>query len=407
MNRKQTVWWLLAAAFVTLIASVAVYWEAVVMLVAPQIPLRQAMETAIIALEERYQESPVPILLQGYDPDGLNTAQVELAEEGSVKGILEVRANLEDNQIFLRGTLPKAAQLGSVSAYLDQDRIALTSDTLLQGGYYGITYNTFRQDIQKIPLVSLLVPEQLISQWEDSLGDLQKKLNWAIALPELPEIPMEQIKAAPAALWLLRGRTSVQDLEVGGQMQPCWKVAYRLKEKTAGLLWETLLYTPMPENGKVQFAFYLYGRSLVCVELNIEAGQQQIEGLLTLGPDAKTDDLHLSAQINGSSQNFSLTTKQGRETLQFNGLSLSYRWDPAQGDFTLYRPEPLPMKLTPAPDGFQIQSSRLWENYDCTLTVTKGTQIEPPACKNLDQWSLEDLLIFLNGVWTLIQPKIG
>lgn len=63
------------------------------------------------------------------------------------------------------------------------------------------------------------------------------------------------------------------------------------------------------------------------------------------------------------------------------------------------------MKLTPAPDGFRIQSS-LWKNYDSTLTVTKGTPIQPPDCKNLDQWSLDDLLIFLNGVWSLIQPKI-
>lgn len=417
MEKKQVKWWLLAAALVILVASAAVYWDALVMAVAPQIPLRRALSAAITSLEERYQDSPIPILLRGYDSDGLNAARVELTDkhDGEAKGILEVQAALEENQIFIRGTLPEAAELGSLSVYLDRDRLALTSDALLRGGYYGIAYDTFRQDLQSIPLVRLLVSEKLITQWEDSLRSIQKQMDWDLSLPELPEIPVDGIKSATAALWVLRGHVSVENLEIGGQMQPCWRVGYRLREKTAGLIWEKLMNEPLPEGGRVQFAFYLYQNSLVRVELNVEAGPKKMDGVLTLGPDVKRDDFILDASINGVSQRFSLTTRQGRESLQLNGQGISYSWNPASGDFTLFLAEPLPMKLTPAADGFQIQSDRLWSllrktpvlDYDCIVTIQKGTRFQTPEFKNLDQWSLDDLLIFLNGVWTLLQPKIG
>lgn len=417
MKRKQLIWQLIAAVFLILSVSAAVYWDVIMMYAAPQVALRRALESAVTSLEERYQESPLPILVKGYDADGLNIARVELKgkEDGITKGVLDVQTNLEDNQIFFRGTLPEAAKLGSLSVYLGHDHMALTSDTLLQGGYYGITYDTFRQDLQSIPLVRFLVSEKLVSQWEDSVLDLQKKLDWDISLPELPEIPVEGIKSATVALWALRGHASVENLEIEGQVQPCWKVDYRLREKIAGLIWENLMNIPMPEGGRVQFAFYLYQDSLVRVELNIEAGPKKIDGVLTIGPDIKQDDLMLDATINGVSQCFSLTAQQGRETLQLNGQSISYSWNPASGNFTLFLSEPLPMKLTPAEDGFQIQSGRLWSlvrknpvsDYDCIVTIKRGARIQQPEFKNLDQWSLDDLLTFLNGVWTLIQPKTG
>lgn len=417
MKQKHLIWQLLAAVLLILAVSVAVCWDALVMYAAPQVPLRRALERAITSLENRYQESPLPILVEGYDSDGLNTARMELKgkDDGLTKGVLDVQTDLEENRIFFRGTLPEAAKLGSLSVYLDRDCMALTSETLLQGGYYGITYDTFRQDLQSIPLVRFLVSEKLISQWEDSLGDLRNELDWDLSLPELPKIPVEGIKSATVALWALRGHASVQPLDIDGQMQPCWKVDYRLREKTAGLIWEKLMNAPMPEGGRIQFAFYLFQDSLVRVELNIEAGPKKIEGILALGPDVRHDDIRLDARINGVSQHFSLTTQQGRESVQLNGQGISYSWNPASGDFTLFLSEPLPMKLTPAEDGFQIQSGRLWSlirknpvsDYDCIVTIKKETRFQPPEFKNLDQWSLDDLLIFLNGVWTLIQPKIG
>ncbi|MDO5399854.1 MAG: hypothetical protein Q4F17_02595 [Eubacteriales bacterium] len=404
----------LGAVLVILGASVYFYWDALVMYAAPQVPLKAALGTVFDALEQRYQDSPVPVLFRGYQADGLNSVQVELSQDGAVKGRLEAQVDLEGNRLSFRGTLPEAQRLGSVSMYLDRERVALTSDTLLQGGYYGITYDTFRQDLGEIPLVSLLAPEALISQWEDSLKDIQQKMDWSVELPQLPEISMDDLKTATLALWALRGRTSVQNLRVDGQQRPCWKVAYALDGEPARLLWEKALNTPMPQDGQIRFAFYLWENALVRLEL--EAGET-LACALDLGPDAREDDLNLTVRTDGLTRSLGLQTRQGRDTLLLDGTAYSWDWNRTAGDLTLLLPgkEPLPMTLTAAPEGFCLQSDYLWrrlrenpvQDYTCTLTVTKGTQFRTPEYKNLNAWSLDDLLTFLNGAWTLLLPQEG
>lgn len=67
------------------------------------------------------------------------------------------------------------------------------------------------------------------SKTDEAVQALQKKMSWEISLPAVPEIDMEQIKAAPLALWALRGRTSIQELTLGDRTLPCYRVAYKLE----------------------------------------------------------------------------------------------------------------------------------------------------------------------------------
>lgn len=415
LKNKGILWPLLAAVGALLIALAAFYWDALVMVAAPQIPLRQALGTAMTALEERYQESPVPILLRGYDHNGLNAAQVELSADGAVQGRLDVQADLEGNQIFLRGTLPEARQLGSLSLYLGREYAALTSDTLLQGGYYGITYRSFREDLLEIPLASFLVSEKRLSQWEDSVRALQEKMDWSLNLPQIPDISVDDLKTATLALWALRGRVTVEQLNVNGQLRSCWRVAYGLKGETAAFLWEKAMKTPMPQDGQIRFAFYLCEQSLVRLELEAGAEVPQMALALDLGLDAREDDLPVVLLQDGSTWNISLTSRQGRNTLLADGTAYCWDWNQATGALTLLLPgqEPLPMKLFPTDEGFRVESDHLWrllrenskKDYRCTLTITKGADVVSPSFKNLNQWSFDDLMLVLNGVWSLIWPQ--
>lgn len=416
---KKRILPILAVLAVILVASAAIYWDAIVMYIAPQIPLKEALDAVFTGLHQRWQESPVPILLRGYDADGLNTSQLELTDPatGAVQGRLEVQSDLEGNQIAFQGTLPNAEKLGSASVYMNREFAALTSDALLQGGYYGITYDSFSQDIRSFPLVSLLAPEKLLNQWQEQMDDMQEQMCWELSLPELPEITLEELKTVSLGLWVLRGRVSTQTLDAGGEALTCWLVTYDLTGELAGFLWKAAANAPMPEDGRIRLSFCLYQKSLIRVELEAAAGEQKMAVHLELGPDAYQDDLSLTVAKENTSHTMALNTQQGRDNITVDGTTYAYQWDRPTGGLLLLLPDkdPLALKLTAAGDGFRVESDQLWRfvrknaltNYGCTLTVTKGAEIQPPEYKNLDQWSMEDLMIFLNSVWTLIAPQNG
>ena len=95
--------------------------------------------------------------------------------------------------------------------------------------------------------------------------------------------------------------------------------------------------------------------------------------------------------------------------------SISYDWQPQTGDMVLTLPEksPISLNLSQAQDGFQIQTKDFAaliginsrKEFDSTMTVCKGTAITPPNYKNLDEWSLDDLLVLLGSIGGLLGFK--
>lgn len=416
-STKKTLWIILAAVIAVWIAMVAVFWDVLVMYLAPQIPVGTALSSACDALQTRYKESPVPIFLRGYDEGGQTTAHLELrTKTGDVsKGALLVRSDLKKNQIQMDGTLPDETSLGSISIYLDRNFAALSSDKLLRGGYYGITYDTFEQDFRSIPLVSLLVPNAQLSQWTDSVRALQEKMNRGVSLPSVPNIPIDLLKKAPLALWVLRGRVSTENLDVNSQLLPCYKVVYRVDEGTARGIVERVAPGAVPQNAQAQLTCWLHQKSLVQMKLEAAAGEKQISLMVTLGCDAGRDDLAIEAAASAMGQTTVRIRKEGAwDVIDLGDTLISYQWDSKTGDLVLRLPEKeaVSMNLSEAESGFRVESpelgkivgSRLFDGYNCTAIVTKGAEITTPDFKNLDQWSLEDLGIFLTGIWSVIKP---
>lgn len=83
MMDKKKYWVLLPAVLLIIAAAMYVFRDALIMILVPQIPLSKAIQSAAVSLEERYQSSPLPILLRGYDESGLNTIEADLTENGA------------------------------------------------------------------------------------------------------------------------------------------------------------------------------------------------------------------------------------------------------------------------------------------------------------------------------------
>lgn len=415
--KRKTIWVILAAVIAIWIAFVAVYWDVLVMYIAPQIPLGTALETACSDLEARYQESPIPIFLRGYDETGRNTVSLELrTKTGAVpSGELTIQSQLEENRLQMDGKLPEETKLGNISLYMDRDFAALTSDTLLRSGYYGITYDTFAQDLRSIPLVSFLVPSEQIAQWEGSLGKFQEKMSRTVNLPPIPEIPFDLLKKAPLALWVLRGKVTVQTPEINGEKFPCYQVVYRVDEETAKAVTERLAPGRVPSDSQVTLTCWLHEEKLVYLKLDASAGESSISVALTLIGDARTGDITVEVSGSGMQPSTISIRREGEwETIRLGDVVFSCQWNPGNGQLALKLPEKeaVSLRLSEAEKGFRLESPelgkmlgvRLFDGYDCSAVVTRGAEFATPDFKNLDRWSLEDLGIFLTGVWSVIKP---
>lgn len=416
MEKKKRIWIIVLMVLLSLGVAVAFYWDVLVMYAAPQIPIRQALERAFLSLEQRFQESPGAVILGAYDDEGKNTFSVELRDPEGIlpRRTMEIQADLLDPQLLFRGALPDDPRLGNVELFMGPDFFSIRSDALLGGGCYGITYDTFRQDILSIPLVKIAMPDALVDQWADSLDQLQKKMDWKVTLPHIPEVSVEDVRTAALGLWILRGRVTTQELMVGSQSLTCWKVRYQLDGKAACSLYEAVTGKSASKDQQIRLVFYLHQRSLVGLEFEASAGRPQLTASAFLGLDPMTDDLSLNTAGRAGEFHASVTSRQGRKTLRINDFRCDYDWDRQSGDLLLLLPgrEPVPMKLKNIQNGFQAESPQLWSlirndpqvRDACTIRVTKGAEIQWPQYKNLDQWSLNDLLVLLSGIWGIIKP---
>lgn len=415
-TKKKALWVMLAAVVAIWLAFVWFYRDVLVMYIAPQAALGDAIRNTCTELEAYYQETPFPILLKGYDSEGKQSVHMELRPTAGSepRGELQLQVDLKNNQILLEGSLPDQPKLGNISLYMSRDCAALTSGALLGGGYYGITYETFPQDLRSIPLVSFLVSGKLIDQWEGEVNALQKKMDFHVNLPQVPEVNLEPLKMAPSALWLMRGKVSAETIDVDGQMRSCYKVTYHVKEETARRVWEQIAEAPFPEGTSLCLTCWLHQKELVKLDLTAQIGQERMSCLLTRNADGNAFSLDLAAS---GSQIAMSTRAEGEwrsDVFRLDGKVYAYQWNRGTGDLVLTLPgsPPVPVNLTEAEGGFQVESAeldklvptQLLSGRICTATITRGAAITQPEFKNLSQWSLEDLLIFLNGVWTVIKP---
>lgn len=422
MGRKK---WILGALIILLAAAVAVFvfWDTLTVIFAPKLVLSAAVSDGLEKLENRFDDSPLWILAEGVDEEGRNTTQMSLSTTDSLLGTINydmtIFSDWTRNQILAQGTVsPENSDL-NLSVYLDREFAAITSAELLQGGWYGITYDTFSEDLQSIPLVSLLVPDNTVSQWEEDVSALQTFMNQSHKLPELPELSQEDVRALLLGILGLKSSVQRENCNINGQDLACWRISYHAEGKKVENLLSYIIEGDT-SGGELNGVFYLYENTLVKLLLGGRAGEQGITCSLVLGLDASKDPLQFEMVNNNGEDVTNLDAMiqaagDGNErtgSIQLNNSTVSYTWNSDSGDLLLTLPTTgdIRMTLSPAENGFQIITNDLSKILgsdsntigECVMTVGKGADIAVPEYKNLDTWSMNDLLVLLGGIGSMI-----
>lgn len=428
MQVKKKWWWILIPVLLLIVTACVLFRDTIVMYIAPKTVLTAALTDTVSKLDQRSQGSPLRIFLKGYDENGQNTASMELLTSNDLLGEIAydmtVQADWSVHKLTADGTVTTGSTKLGLSAYLDKDFAAVTSTDLLQGGFYGITYNTFGSDIRRFRLLSLLTPDATLREWENSVFKIQAFMSKDRTLPQLPELTRRDVTGILIGVLALKSHVAIADVQVNGETLRCYQVTYAAEGEQVGEVLGYLLDAGNLSEGKVTASFYLYDKTLVKAELTGTAGEDSVQYILTLGKDAALENLTLvtAKQERGESSRHAYTVQTVREgeryaeTIVIDGLTIRYNWNPSSGDMLLTLPEKeaISLTLTETENGFQIKTRDFAElvglegknPYDCTMTVTKGAAITTPTYKNLDQWSWEDLLVLLKGVGSLFGINI-
>ena len=225
---KKKWWWILIPVLLLIVTACVLFRDTIVMYIAPKTVLTAALTDTVSKLDQRSQGSPLRIFLKGYDENGQNTASMELLTSNDLLGEIAydmtVQADWSVHKLTADGTVTTGSTKLGLSAYLDKDFAAVTSTDLLQGGFYGITYNTFGSDIRRFRLLSLLTPDATLREWENSVFKIQAFMSKDRTLPQLPELTRRDVTGILIGVLALKSHVAIADVQVNGETLRCNQV---------------------------------------------------------------------------------------------------------------------------------------------------------------------------------------
>lgn len=434
MEKRKGKWWLLGALAAVLIAGAVGLW----LYFSPKLVLASALPTLFSKLEERFQDDPILQLLQYSDSEGKYTLDMVMRGEGDLSGPvtydLVAQTDASAHRFSAEGTVSTSERSVELGLYMDSDFVAVSSEQLVQGAYYGITFESFASDVRQISLLSL-VSDEVLEKWEASLKSLQERVSRNYPALTLPKFPSEDtnLKALLLGVAALPCTRENVSLDINSETLSCKRLDYTLGGEQLNAILTGVTGETCSEEAEVSVTFYLWEKNVVKIDFRYQEGEKAITCDFTCGKDAGSDLLTLdyASAGEGESQSFTATvaTKRTNTLLEEewtysspeNGeISCSYQWEPTTGGMRLMvddMTEACALQLAEIESGFQIITSDMaplveavfqdeemaerFRSNSCVAEVRRGSQIETPTYKNIDQWSLKDLLLLLNGIGKL------
>lgn len=432
MTGKKNLWlWILGIVLASAIALTAFFWDTIVIFAAPKAVLTTALSDTLTDLDIRFRYNPVRNLLGQYSPEGRYDATVKLKTDtqhlGPISCDLRVQTDLLAHQAQASGTIGTSGGNLNLSVYLNDTYLALSSQELVNGKYYGLTYDTFASDLERFPLARLLIPESTMTMWENSLEDIQAIMGRPFRAPQITE---QDVRLLIAGILLLDSRVTPETLDG----QKCFKITYAAQGEEVCDLLSNVLSTEGSATGQITASFYLLNRNLIRVEILGSAGENTVAFSLDLGEQCLNNDLRITIvrKEKGSAASADMTISTAsagttyRETvscelttdMDISRTAVSYTWDSNNGDMILAWNDSLPvrMNVSQTDAGLQIVTEdfaqvmhilagKKGENtrqISAAVALCPGAPVTVPEYTNLDQWSYEDLMILLKGLGGLL-----
>ena len=407
---------LLIPALSVLILSVAAIF------LLPKVFLIRELSKTIPAVAEQFNEDPAWILFRALDPEGKYRISGSMELTGSFPEVTNlegtVETDLSQHRFRAEGAVSVSGKELELSLYLDPEYLAVASRQLTDENYYGITYNTFPEDIRSIPLLNVFITDAVFARWEKSLQTLQEQTSREYPMPYLPQLPDNLQQTLMICLLTLPCRTENQILTVNGETQRCRTLTYTLEEKQL-----QKVFPQLNPGTSVSFVFCLLRNHLAGIQCLITAEGKTECWFLQSGQNPESDPLTL--QYTDDSGNMTTVTADIGETENHTSwvitekektYQISYIWKKNSDKIQLQfgnDTEFCEVFLNETERGLSFRSSQLDKLFPavgkgelstagCDLILKKSSGIDAPGYKNLNQWSLEDFLILAEGIGTWI-----
>ena len=397
--KQRLKWWMIAIPVVAALAIVvACMWGQIMLWVSPGVMLAKASVNTNADLKDRLQGTPLAMMAGVINQKGKYTSNIQLGiQESQIGGMdldMTIRTDQLQGQQDLTGKLTLMGESFDVSAYLDQDCLALGTSILKDGQYYGITFDTLSGDLRASPLFSSM-SEAHMEAFEQSILMLRDQLR--LASGENGKELASKIQQVFLNFYSgIKLETGHRKLELNGVSRNCSVVSFRMtQEDLADLMENSIAILEQDERvqsiyglesaeaGTDEFrdevrnsygeliqtlrndslinaecSYYIYGNHLVAigVEADCEVEGERYPGywLLSFGENPAVDDITLTLESEKESTGerihyvCTLNTRKSAvscgETLTIQMedggslrevLSASYLWDRATGDMTL------------------------------------------------------------------------
>lgn len=437
---KKKLW--IAIPAVTIVACAlgcALFWDTLSMYLIPKTKLSKALTNTVQMVTERFAESPVAVLGKGIDSAGRSTAIMKADTThdvlGNVTYQMTLMNRLSPRQVLAEGNITAGDQFAlELSLYLDSEYAAVSSKELLGSQYYGIRYRTFAEDIRSKGLISYLIGEETIAGWEDKIGQLSDFMGKRI---EVPTISENDVKLLMTGLLTLKCDVSRRSITLDEQVLPAYEVCLSTSGAQISMgmdylsedlrsTFAKLLPGLTDADSEIIIRFLLWNEKVIEIDGQLAGNSGTKKFLISLGNDPIEDDMVLE-YFDDSGKEGKLTISTAvQEHIRREGVVLVqddevhqywFEWDTSSGVMDLQidikgRKDQITLFLKEIDDGFIVSSEHFeriialitgtegetGESVNCTMTVTAGADIKAPTYKNIDVWSVEDLLRLLEGL---------
>ena len=436
--KKKTAVWIAAALVLATVIAVALFWETILICIAPKAVLTASLTDTVSQLKERFSSGPMPVLMRGLDPEGKNTIALQLEKDhpllGQVQYDMDVQTEQNPRRILASGQASFWKTALSLSVYLDGQFAALSAPELLQGRYYGLSYDSFAEDIAQSSVLWLLVDEQKLRQWENTISQLQAVMNREYSVPDLSQL---DIQSVILGLMALDTEVDREVLSLRGENMNCAVVSIETngKEILDGLEYlKAELPISISPSDEITLSFWLHDGAVLKGEIEIDSDPQETEIAFLIGQNPYSDPLELLIQNAKGYSEVRIETEsdeiQYRETVyirkawqnQPEALQLHYTWNRASGEMTLSVTEDErncenTFILLPDEQGFSVQTQDFegfmhmligtedTGNSSCAMTVKRGAEVSVPEYIPFAEWSMDDLLTLIGGLGNLFGLK--
>ena len=429
-NKNLHWWWIILPLMAVALILVAVFWNTVMIYCAPKAVLTKALTDTAHELEERFRLNPLRNVMDLYSPQGQYTASLELTtvtdKLGEVVCDLNVHTDAVNHQLLAEGTINFSNTDLDLSLYLNQDYMAVSSQDLVKGAYYGVTYDTFLEDMDRFPLIKAMIPKNTLSAWLDSLENIQALMRRSY---EVPQISTDNLHLLLAGILLLDcdvSRGEWRDID-------CYQITCSASGPEIQTLLGYVLETTSSVDAQIISDFYLFEQRLIGFQLQGIAGENMVVYSLDLG-EMPMAPLHLTEKrVEGGQERDTVLSMQTevngpvyQETIRWNvekdesedHVDVSYSWNSNNGDMILSWNQEMPVQLNLKRNqqGLQIITEDFayllkllqkregipQKDISGILILSPGAPLEAPSFMNLDRWSTQDLLTLLKGLGNLL-----